>query len=104
MEKCSCEKCELRSSFFAHVDLQGIETICTEKKEYSHNRGDIIIKEGAEIVDFIYLKSGLIKLYKTAHDGREQIINIAKPFDFVSLLSVFSDTHYKYSVAALEDS
>jgi len=104
MEKCSCDKCELRSSFFEHVEPQGVEAICTGKKEHSHNRGDIIIKEGAKIVDFIYLKSGLIKLYKTAPDGREQIINIAKPFDFISLLSVFSDTNYKYSVAALEDS
>ncbi len=104
LEKCSCEKCELRSSFFAHVDPQGIEKICRGKIETQYKRGDNIIQEGNEIIDFIYLKSGLVKLFKITDDGREQIINIAKPFDFVSLLSIFSDTHYKYSVSALEDS
>ncbi|MCK5337486.1 MAG: Crp/Fnr family transcriptional regulator, partial [Bacteroidales bacterium] len=37
-------------------------------------------------------------------DEKGQIIIIAKPFDFVNLLSVFSDTNYNYSVTALEDS
>ena len=103
-EKCSCEMCALRSSFFAHIGPEGLEKICGGKTEINHNKGEIIMHEGDEIVDFIYLKSGLVKLYRIAADGREQIINIAKPFDLVSLLSVFSDTHYKYSISALEDS
>jgi CRP/FNR family transcriptional regulator len=43
-------------------------------------------------------------LYKTDAQQKEQIITIAKPFDYVSLLSVFSNDKYNYSVAALEDS
>lgn len=50
------------------------------------------------------MKSGLVKLFKKGADSKDQIINIAKPFDFVSLLSVFSDTHYNFSISAIEDS
>jgi CRP/FNR family transcriptional regulator len=50
------------------------------------------------------LKEGLVKLSKEGTDGKDQIISFSKPFDFVSLLSVFSSERYNYSVTAIEDS
>ena len=52
----------------------------------------------------MYLKSGLVKIHKRENDRRDQIIQIAKPLDYVNLLSIFSDTFYHYSVTAIEDS
>lgn len=101
---CSCEQCELKSAFFEHVAAQDINILCIEKIDLIVPKGDVVIKQGEKISDFIYLKSGLIKLSRISKDGAEQIINIAKPFDFVSLMSVFSDEHYKYSITAIEDS
>ncbi|MCD6091595.1 MAG: Crp/Fnr family transcriptional regulator [Bacteroidales bacterium] len=66
--------------------------------------GDLLIKQGDTIKDFIYLKEGLVKLYRKSEQGQTQIISFGKPYDFVSLLSVFSDEKYNYSVSALEDS
>jgi CRP/FNR family transcriptional regulator len=43
-------------------------------------------------------------LFRSDNSGKEQIISIAKPMDYVSLLSVFSNQKYNYSVTALEDS
>jgi CRP/FNR family transcriptional regulator len=101
---CDCEKCELKSAFFQSFKEAELVVFCNQKEERSFSKGEIIIHEGEEIRDFIYLKKGLIKLYRSSGSGKDQIITIAEPFDFVSLLSVFSDTHYKYSVSALEDS
>src|SRR4030042_4381965 len=100
---CNCDLCELRSLFFNNISKTELESLCILKVERKYPRGELIVEEGAEIVDFNYLKSGLVKLYRSS-DEREQIITIAKPFDFISLLSVFSDSRYKYSVRALEDS
>ena len=61
-------------------------------------KGDIIIGEGEEIKDFMYLKEGLVKIYKKRDANRTQIISIAKPMDFVSMLTVFSDSSYHYSI------
>jgi CRP/FNR family transcriptional regulator len=104
LNKCDCEKCDLKDLFFKSVDDDIIEMVCNTKEENSFKAGDEIIKAGAFIEDFIYLKSGLVKLFKPGGDQKGQIIMIAKPFDFVSLLSVFSDQQYNYSVTALEDS
>lgn len=104
MNICNCEGCELKSLFFQNVTTSEIESICTRKLEVSHEKGDIITREGDTIRNFIYLKSGLVKLSRTTNSEHEQIICFALPLDFVSLLSVFSEQAYNYSVVALENS
>ncbi len=103
-DSCNCELCDLKSLFYSKLDDEEVELYCAGKVEKEYRKGDTIIKEGAFIMDFIYLKSGLVKLFHTDNQGKEQIITIAKPFDYVSLLSVFSNKNYNYSVSALEDS
>jgi CRP/FNR family transcriptional regulator len=85
------------------VDSDKLELFCHSKIENQFIKGDEIVKEGDLINDFIYLKSGLVKITKQTSNGKEQILSFAKPFDFVSLLSVFSSTRYNYSVIAVED-
>jgi len=101
---CSCELCELKELFVDNLDGQGLDIVCGGKVEREYPQGASIIKEGTRIRDFSYLKSGLVKLFRTDQSGKEQIITIAKPMDYVSLLSVFSDKKYNYSVTALEES
>jgi len=103
-ESCDCSECILREIFFESVAEDDIERICTQKRQIEYKKGEIIIEESSEIKDFVYLKSGLVKSYLRGSNKKEQIITIAKPFDFVSLLSVFSNSRYNYSVMVLEDS
>ena len=101
---CSCELCELKGLFIDKLEGDQMDIVCSGKVEKEYKQGEIISKEGTHIQDFVYLKSGLVKLFRVDRMGKEQIITIAKPFDYVSLLSVFSNDVYHYSVAALEDS
>jgi CRP/FNR family transcriptional regulator len=68
-----------------------------------YKRGEVIKKEGETIQSFLYLRKGLVKLYKTDRLGKDHILSINKPGDFVNLLSIFSEQNYQYSIAALED-
>lgn len=104
MKSCNCEGCELKLLFFENVSNSEIEAICTRKTQTSYKKGEIIIKEENEIKEFIYLKEGLVKLFKKSSNDKEQIICFALPLDFVSLLSIFSEKYYNYSVTAIEDS
>jgi len=101
---CTCEFCELRELFMLNLDEENMDIVCAGKLEKEYLTGETIIKEGTRIQNFTYLKSGLVKLFRSDQAGKEQIITIAKPMDYVSLLSVFSDKRYNYSVTALEDS
>lgn len=100
---CSCDQCKLRSLFFFYTSNDLVELMCENKTEQQYQKGEVIIFEGSEIKDFTYLKSGLVKLSRRGTDGKDQIISFAKPFDFVSLLSVFSSSTYNYTVTSLEE-
>ncbi len=101
---CICQNCDFRDVVFSSLDEQSIVDLCNHKEERAYFKGEIINHEGEKIVDFKYLKSGLVKLYRRTSNGDEQIITITRPFEFVSNMSIFSDEKYKYSVSALEDS
>lgn len=101
---CTCELCELRELFMVNLDSKHMDLMCSGKVEKEYPAGETIIKEGTLVQDFTYLKSGLVKLFRSDQSGKEQIITIAKPMDYVSLLSVFSNDRYNYSVSALENS
>lgn len=101
---CTCELCELRELFFENLEGENLDIMCARKVEKSFSAGEVIIKEGTLIKEFSYLKSGLVKLFRSDQSGKEQIITIARPMDYVSLLSVFSNRRYNYSVSALEES
>ncbi len=101
---CTCELCELKELFFLNLNAENANLICSGKIEKTFSQGEVILKEGTMIQEFTYLKSGLVKLFRRDPSGREQIITIARPMDYVSLLSVFSGKLYNYSVSALEDS
>lgn len=100
---CSCDNCELKELFVDSLEHDHMEAVCSNKKEKEYAAGEVIVKEGTQISDFTYLKSGLVKLFKSDPTANEQIITIAKPMDYVSLLSVFSNDTYNYSVTAIED-
>lgn len=102
--RCGCENCELKTAFFKSFRKEELGIFCDRKVEIPYKRGDMVFSEGDEIRYFSYLKSGLVKLFRTDPEGKDQIITIAGPFDFVSLLGVFSETHQTYSVSVLEDS
>jgi len=102
--KCNCSDCKLKSMLYNHLSNDEMTSMCYSKAEKPYKKGEIIIDEGTPIESFIYLKEGLVKLFKRIDNSKSQIISVAKPFDFVSLLSVFSNTTYNFSVSALEDS
>lgn len=89
---------------FSTLDDSSVQELCDYKEEHSYQKGEIINLEGEKIIDFKYLKTGLVKLYRRTIAGEEQVITITRPFEFVSNLSIFSEEKYKYSVSALEDS
>ena len=100
----TCETCRYKSYLFDKLTKEERLEINLNKREHDFRRGEIICREGEEIEDFIYLKEGLVKLYKEAKARHEHIISIARPMDFIGLLSVFSNSNYVYSVRAVEDS
>jgi CRP-like cAMP-binding protein len=56
-----------------------------------HKRGMIIYHEGSRINGTFIVIKGILKIFKTGFDGKEQIIRFAKPGDLIGFRSVISD-------------
>lgn len=98
-----CKTCVYKNLLFGNLNTEDLNYINKSKQEIAFKKGELISGEGAEIKSFLYLKQGLVKLFKKNPLFKDQIISIAKPRDFISLLSIFSQSTYKYSITALED-
>jgi len=99
----SCKTCVYRKLLFDSLTEEEYQMVNSSRKEFIYRRGEIIRREGDPIDSFLYLRSGLIKLYKTDRNGKDHILSLNKPGDFISLLSIFSNSVYKYSIAAVEE-
>ncbi len=99
-----CEGCSYKLLLFESLPEKNLERISACKQQYLFKKGEQVISEGDEINSIVYLQKGLIKLYKNIPNGKTQIISIARPYEFVGLLSVFSNSNYIYSISAIEDS
>jgi CRP/FNR family transcriptional regulator len=102
--KVACIDCKYQSILFQKLQADELNYINTFKRTYAFSKGEMIVQEGMEVNEIMYLKFGLVKLFIRGNSNRDQIIRIARPLDYVSLLSVFTNSTYKYSISAIEDS
>jgi len=98
-----CKTCVYRQLLFGDLNNKEYELINQARTEKIYRRGEVIVKENDPIESFLYLRTGLVKLYKTDEHGKDHLISINKPGDFVNLLSIFSDQNFHYSINALEE-
>jgi len=99
-----CDKCSLESgSIFKNLTADEMEILNFEKDFRQYKRGDILYREGNRISGFFCVNSGIIKVFKTGFDGKEQIIRFAKPGDIIAYRSVLSNELACTSAKVIED-
>jgi CRP/FNR family transcriptional regulator, polysaccharide utilization system transcription regulator len=99
-----CDKCAFESSsIFKHLQLDEVTTLNFEKDFRQYKRGDILYQEGNRISGFYCVNSGIIKVFKTGFDGKEQIIRFAKQGDIIAYRSVLSNELACTSAKVIED-
>jgi CRP/FNR family transcriptional regulator, polysaccharide utilization system transcription regulator len=99
-----CYKCSFESSsIFKYLTPEETDILNFEKDFRHYERGDILYKEGNRISGFFCINSGIIKVFKTGFDGKEQIIRFAKKGDIIAYRSVLSNELACTSAKVIED-
>lgn len=99
-----CGKCSFETnSIFKHLTPDEVEMLNFEKDFREYKRGDILYNEGNRISGFFCINSGIIKVYKTGFDGKEQIIRFAKAGEIIAYRSVLSNEVACTSAKVIED-
>ncbi len=82
---------------------QQVEIIKSNGKVISFQKKDVIFRQGTITSHVMFLESGLVKLFREGRNERSLIIKIAKPGEFIGLVSMYGNEIYHYSATAVED-
>lgn len=92
------------SPIFKHLNSQEVERVNEEKTISFYKKGTYIYHEGNRINGIYLVIKGILKIFKTGIDGKEQIIRFAKPFELIAFRSVLSGELACTTAKTLEDS
>jgi CRP-like cAMP-binding protein len=99
-----CDRCSFdSSSIFKFLSSEETEILNFEKDYRQYKRGDILYQESNRISGFFCINEGIIKVFKTGFDGKEQIIRFAKKGDIIAYRSVLSNEPACTSAKVIED-
>ena len=100
----SCEACSTKfNNIFRHLSPEEHEMISLDKNCEPYKKGSVIYHEGNRISGCYCVSNGIIKIYKTGIDGKEQIITFAKKGDIIGFRSVLSGELACTTAKVIED-
>jgi CRP-like cAMP-binding protein len=107
MNKIEMPQCELClhhfNSVFKNLNSEQLESVNFEKSCRLYKKGDIIYHEGNRTSGFYCISSGIIKVFKTGIEGREQIIRFVKKGDILGYRSLISKEAACSTAKVIED-
>ncbi|WP_100627808.1 Crp/Fnr family transcriptional regulator [Algoriphagus formosus] len=99
-----CELCASRKySLLSDLSESHICSISESKNLISHRKGQILFYEGTKPLGIFCINAGVVKVYKTASNGKDQIIHLAKAGDFLGYSALLGEENYTTSAMIVED-
>jgi CRP-like cAMP-binding protein len=87
--------------YFSGIELEQLEPIRSLFREVQYEKGAHFLSEGGW-TDFLYfIVSGLVKVYKTSPNGKEQVLHIAPPGDSLNDVSLYDGGPNAAGMAAM---
>lgn len=90
-------------SIFKNLSDLEIEELIDEKNCINYKKGVIVYHEGNRARGFYFVNKGIVKIFKTGIEGKEQIIRFAKAGDIIGYRSVLSGENVCTSAKINED-
>ncbi len=91
------------NSIFRYLTEEELAQIPIDQEPESYKRNTIIYEEGSRIYGFYCVQKGIIKIYKTGFDGKEQIIRFAKKGDIMGFRSTLARERACTTAKVIED-
>ena len=77
--------------YFSGLSLAELESIKKLIFEKTTERGEIILLEGAPATVLYFVAAGVVKVFKTSADGKEQILYLRRPGESFNDVSILCD-------------
>jgi CRP-like cAMP-binding protein len=90
-----------RIPYFSDLDLAELESIRKLIFEKTADRAEMISLEGEPADDLYFVASGVVKVFKTSAEGKEQILSILRPGESFNDVPIFDGGPNPVSVQAM---
>lgn len=101
--KSSCNKCTIRkTTIFSSLTNAELANISKMIQTINFRKKEAIFSENSQMTDIYLVKNGIIKVYKSVQDGRQQILRLCGLGDILGLDSIFSKHYYNTAKAVVD--
>lgn len=107
---CSCQHqpkemqglCVSLVPIFNHLPPQEMQEIAKTTTHATFERNEIIYRAGDTSAHLYIVHRGRVKIYRLSESGKEQLIRILEPGDFMGELALFTDSVFDHFAVAME--
>ena len=87
--------------YFSDVSLAELESISNLAFEKTADRAEMVLLEGEFAENLYFVASGVVKVFKTSVEGKEQILSIVRPGESFNDVSIFNGEPNPVSAKAM---
>ncbi|MCC5930845.1 MAG: Crp/Fnr family transcriptional regulator [Cyclobacteriaceae bacterium] len=80
-----------------------LDQLSQHKTCIRYKKGQTLFYEGTRPMGLFCINSGKVKVYKISSEGKEQILNLSKPGDFLGYRALISEEFYNASATVIEE-
>jgi CRP-like cAMP-binding protein len=87
--------------FSSCLSEEEIKEIYQHSNVVKYDRKEVVFRQNTRTSHIMFVKSGLIKIYKEGRNNKYIILRIAIPDDFLGLMSIYGGDTHQYSASAI---
>ncbi len=101
----NCNDCNSRKdSLFCELHRHELDDISDNKSCVVYKKGQTLFYEGTRPLGLYCIKTGKVKVFKMGSQGKEQILRLSGPGEFLGYRALLGEEQYAASAEVLEDS
>jgi CRP-like cAMP-binding protein len=90
--------------YYQLLSNEQIELLQRNSNVVIYNKKDIVFRQNTRTSHIMLMVSGLVKIFKEGRSERTVLLRIAKPGEYIGMMSVMGDQINQYSASAIEHS
>jgi CRP/FNR family transcriptional regulator len=68
-----------------------------------YRKKEVIFRQGTRTSHMMFIRSGYVKIYKEGRNNKFIVLKVAKPGNFLGLMSIFGGQLHQYSASAIDE-
>ncbi len=100
----NCENCLFNDIHALNLSVEEKVNLNQNKTEVIFRQGENIVKQGVFTSDVYFVKEGIIKLYIENANGKDLILKLVEPGNYIGLPTVDPGQYYGFSAQAVKNS